>query len=67
MNVLVFLTEYGRNRNQTRETSSNVITERWEGKVCRGRSWCALLCFVFFVKQKERLGEGGWWRSEVGV
>lgn len=36
MHVLMFLTEYGRSRNQTRETSPVVMTERWEGKVWGG-------------------------------
>lgn len=47
MHVLVFLTEYGRNGNQTREASPVVMIERWEGKAWRGWGEAGV---PFFVK-----------------
>lgn len=55
MHVLVFLTEYGGNRNQTREASPVVMIERWEGKAWgAGGSWCSLFCEI----------EGKTWRRK---
>jgi len=40
------LIEYTRkNRNQMRKTSSTVIIERWEGKVCGKEAGVPLFCF----------------------